>query len=436
MNLIEKIKKANNWIEINSKDKYIPMPKSKDPYFEVTGYFVPTLMKLGFKDKAKDFCETLIVNQGKDGNWQNRAFDTAQVLDGLSEFNCYSKNIEKGINYIKSIYKIDEFHDKNLKSTAIPNYINFRVLSVLKKLGQNIDYYNKFIKKYDFCDFSHVSHFYAYAFEGRIELNLNVNYFLNTAKKYNGIIPCMPNNEKEYCYTGLSQTAMCLFMLDEFDLGMNTLKFVSQFQNESGGFLGGTQNCNYFPNHELSWAVKFYIDAFLEAQKCLFRKQRKSWKTSFENGSSDSRFNFIKSNILFNDKVLEVGCGAGRYINQLNCNRHACDLVDLKDKINGEFKIASCLNLPYEDESFDKVFCCECLEHVIFKENAINEMLRILKKSGSLLIVDKNNKFQEKYKLEFCEEWPDFELIKEKYKAEITELDFDKMPFIGAIIKK
>lgn len=438
MNFVSQIKNANNWIENNTKKGYIPLPRNEEPYFEVTGYFIPTLINFGFKKKAQKFGEFLVENQFSDGSWSDRAFDTAQVLEGLCKFNNFNDSINKGVDFIKKIYckKSKEFKDKNLKSKLIPQYINFRSLAILKEMNKDISIYNGYIEKNKNCDFNYNLHFYAYAFEGLIRLNINTESFVNVVKKYNGLVPIYPDKPNEYCYTGLSQIAMCLFMINEFDLGMKVFEFVSKFQNNSGGFLGSSSGGGYFPNHELSWAVKFYLDAFFEAQKCSFKNKGNIWKEQFEGGENDSRLNYVKSNVKENDKVLDIGCGAGRYINRLNCEKYACDLADMSKKVQAKFSIGSCTDLPYEDNTFDKVICCECLEHVVFKDQAIDEMLRVIRSGGQLLIIDKDFKFQENYKLDFGEEWVDFDSLKEKHKAEITKLDFSKMPFIAAKIQK
>ena len=50
------------------------------------------------------------------------------------------------------------------------------------------------------------------------------------------------------------------------------------------------------------------------------------------------------------------------------------------------------LNLPYQDNFFDSVYAIESLEHSIFISRAINEMIRVLKPGGKILIIDKNLK--------------------------------------------
>jgi len=86
------------------------------------------------------------------------------------------------------------------------------------------------------------------------------------------------------------------------------------------------------------------------------------------------------------NSILEVGCGDGRIINPLikkydkvcglDISPKALETVEAL-KIEGRIE-----NLPFEDNSFDIVLCCEVLEHLPFKvyEKALQEIGRVAKK--------------------------------------------------------
>ena len=435
MNFTNNIRKAAKWIISNSSNGYVLVSnKEKIPYPEVTGYTISTLKSIGFRNKSMDFANYLVSVQDDSGSWglhnKNYIFDTAQVIDGLSEFDKYKINIEKAVKWIFNKSNNGIFIDEY--GGTINQMIHLRTLACLKKAGYNIDnFITNYNKKYNFDG---LSHFYAYGFEGSARLGLNCSNYIELLKKYDGLIP-EKSNEKSYCFVGLSQCALSLFLCGEFDLGMKTLEFVSKFQNDSGGFYGS--NGNYFPQDEISWANKFYIDAFIEGQKLWFKNNIHIFLDSLEGGENDVRYVFVKNRINKNDKVLDVGCGKGRYINRLDCDRYACDIADSSKYVNAKFSIGSCLNLPYEDNYFDKIICSECLEHAVFQINAIDEMLRILKKGGKLLIIDKDKKHRFDF-LHFGEEWIDFSEIKNKYNSYTEEFHQSSlgMPFSGCEIIK
>lgn len=438
LNFIKNVRNAANWAKSNcvNNNSVAISDKQHVSYDEVSGYYIPTLLDCGFRTLAKNFATELVSKQRKEGWWglnnDPYIFDTAQIVDGLCEFPEYKINVERACNWILSQVKEGKFID--CYKGTLTHCLHMRTLYCLKKAGKDISNLLPIYSK--MTNFDCLSHFWAYAFEGSARLGLDCSPFLEIVQEFDGKIPerrGMPS----YCFTGLSQTALSLFILGKFDMGMKVLEFVSKFQNESGGFYGS--NGNYFPNEEMSWGVKFYLDAFLESQKCWFKQNLHIFAENFEAGDQDSRYNYIKNNIKETDKVLDIGCGKGRYINRLKCTRHACDIADASKYIDGEFRIGSLLRTPYNDCSFDKVIMCESFEHAVLHDNAIAEALRVLKPGGNILIIDKDNsvKFEG---LHFGEEWIDTAHLSNKYKAEITKLKpigfTAEWPFFGAKITK
>lgn len=100
----------------------------------------------------------------------------------------------------------------------------------------------------------------------------------------------------------------------------------------------------------------------------------------------DSIYNHV-SNIEFNS-FLEVGCGEGmvlKYLEpQLNtkkCQGIDIDPVEVKDaQTNVPFATisqASAYELPFNQNEFDLVICCEVLEHLQNPEKALKEISRV-----------------------------------------------------------
>jgi ubiquinone/menaquinone biosynthesis C-methylase UbiE len=86
------------------------------------------------------------------------------------------------------------------------------------------------------------------------------------------------------------------------------------------------------------------------------------------------------------DSLLEVGCGEGRIINTLQNQYEKIFGMDISDealkhvetpKIKGRIE-----NIPFPDNSFDIVLCCEVLEHLPspIYEKALKEIQRVSKK--------------------------------------------------------
>ncbi len=100
-------------------------------------------------------------------------------------------------------------------------------------------------------------------------------------------------------------------------------------------------------------------------------------------------------------KVLDVGCGTGKFALKLHSwNRdlkvHGVDLSEdmikkAKAKLSDEpieFKIGDVEELPYESHTFDIITCTNSFHQYPNQKKAISEMHRVLNKDGKLMIID------------------------------------------------
>ena len=106
---INKYTIEGNGIAVSSKEQVI--------YPEVTGYFIPSLLRYGEKRKAISFAEYLCNLQKEDGSWYdptNKApyvFDSAQIIKGLVAIRGILPKVDnhiiKGCDWIISNVKSD-----------------------------------------------------------------------------------------------------------------------------------------------------------------------------------------------------------------------------------------------------------------------------------------------------------------------------------------
>lgn len=104
--------------------------------------------------------------------------------------------------------------------------------------------------------------------------------------------------------------------------------------------------------------------------------------------------NLIPNNV---ESLLEVGCGDGRILNRLKGKYEKICGLDISynalehvktSKVQGSLE-----NLPFLDNSFDILICCEVLEHLpypIYKK-AIKELERVSKKYIIISVPNKEN---------------------------------------------
>jgi ubiquinone/menaquinone biosynthesis C-methylase UbiE len=95
--------------------------------------------------------------------------------------------------------------------------------------------------------------------------------------------------------------------------------------------------------------------------------------------------------------VLDIACGEGYGSYLLSKSSKKLIGVDLSHEIikhatkkysrnNLSFCSGSIFNLPFEKEYFDVIVCFETIEHVLNQEKAIEELKRVLKPNGILII--------------------------------------------------
>ena len=102
-----------------------------------------------------------------------------------------------------------------------------------------------------------------------------------------------------------------------------------------------------------------------------------------------------------NSRILDIGCSDGPFLPTLNYYaksiiandilenrvREAKNLVDFN--LNESKKISLICSdgqyLPFKENNFDIIFCLEVLEHIVKPDQFLRELLRVLKKNGTLI---------------------------------------------------
>ena len=93
-------------------------------------------------------------------------------------------------------------------------------------------------------------------------------------------------------------------------------------------------------------------------------------------------------------KVLDVGAGLGILLSELNSSleKYALECSSSTVKLGKDrfkdlkWSIADAQNMPYKDNFFDLVVSCHSLEHITNDKKVIDEIFRILKNEGQLIL--------------------------------------------------
>jgi malonyl-CoA O-methyltransferase len=117
-------------------------------------------------------------------------------------------------------------------------------------------------------ELSTFSHFFGYMLEALIDLGeteLAKEGLEQVVKiqRRDGSIPAYPG-ANWVCSTGIAQLAVALYRLGYRNPADRAMTYLEKIQNNTGGFYGSFgRGAIYFPQEEISWATKFFLDAWL-----------------------------------------------------------------------------------------------------------------------------------------------------------------------------
>lgn len=118
------------------------------------------------------------------------------------------------------------------------------------------------------------------------------------------------------------------------------------------------------------------------------RKRERIWE----------EFDFLKSKVVSGEKVLDLGCGNGRFIEFFKKQGIEYFGVDNSERLieiakkrhpEGNFQVADSFNLPFPDNFFDKIISIAVLHHIPSygkRTEFLKEAKRILKPKGVLIL--------------------------------------------------
>jgi malonyl-CoA O-methyltransferase len=289
-------RRAIEWLRANENPRGGMYADSSHAYVypEVTGYLVPTLLEYGESELTIRLARWLLRVQRRDGSYasaigESNVFDTAQVLRGLLAVGdllpgasdacrsaadyLYSRMVDGGIRGLA----VDSAWIRRY-SKAIPMSAHLYALpplhqasKVLRKPEYRIaadrcmEYY---LRRQDALQISTLTHFFAYELEALIDLGRREAAIpaLNVLRRLQGQDGSVRGigGVTWVCAPGLAQLAVCWYKVGDRTPADRAMEWLEEHQMPSGGFLGsyGSQ-ATYFPDVEIPWAAKFYLDANL-----------------------------------------------------------------------------------------------------------------------------------------------------------------------------
>ncbi len=260
------------------------------PYPEVTGYFVPTLYNWGERELARTCTRWLLSIQMPDGAFPAPdgvpyTFDTGQVMRGLcaalNDMDDIEAPLRKACDWVvKQVAPDGRLTTPSTELwTGIANdLIHTYVLPPLAEAGEllGVSEYGEaaqfvltyYKKEETLVPFNRLSHFHAYAMEalcelGEHELARRGMADVERCQRRDGGIPAYPDVDW-VCSTGMAQYALVWYRLGNRQPADLAIRYLEKIQNRTGGFFGSYgKGAKYIPSAEISWAVKYFLDAYL-----------------------------------------------------------------------------------------------------------------------------------------------------------------------------
>jgi malonyl-CoA O-methyltransferase len=265
------------------------------PYAEVTGYFVPTLYEWGEHPLARSCLRWLVSVQLPEGAFPAPdgvpySFDTAQVMRGLNAGLAHGEPLEQPLRRAAD-WMLGQIHEDGRLGTPstelwgeiandlIHIYAAYPLIRAGELLGEGryVDAGRKVQSYYraqpQLVPFNRLSHFHAYAMEalwelGELELARRGMAEVERLQRRDGAIPAYPDVDW-ICSTGIAQYAVVWYRLGNRERADRALQYLERIQNPSGGFNGSYgKGAKYIAGAEISWAVKYFLDA------CALRQAR------------------------------------------------------------------------------------------------------------------------------------------------------------------
>lgn len=419
---VKHVESMDNWINKYSSDKGIFVSnKNRLEYPEVTGYWLETLTKWGYTSKAESWYNWLVSIQNQDGGWSDQTlksdsvfFDSAQVIRGIKFYSDLKKipvkdTLAKYLKYFTHHYR-SHLISKTSKIKDIGwHLVNLQAAWIVHQNWPNLislSWLNKNLQKY-FSIWNvgyQISHFDIYVLEAMYELgifpeklNRYLHYFDKKVKKFK-YVPCDRNNNAP-CYTATAQLGILYYKMGRKKDGDELLfSMLNHLDTRRGNWPGSGKGGNYIKD-EVSWGLKYFLDLLFYYQSSSFDlKKGQDWDL-ITNKFHREISNLVRVSAKKGSKVLDVGCGLGRYMYSLKNKFHIfgidisqynvkhCKNKGLQVNRSSLMSIILPKNYP---KKFDLIYAIESFEHAVFPMNALFEITKILEDKGKLLIIDKD----------------------------------------------
>jgi SAM-dependent methyltransferase len=428
---------------------------SREPCPGVTAALLSTLVSLGESDLAVESADWLLSIQLANGGFpdaglqRSSVFNTGRALQGLlssSEKHSWMLPAAyRAAHYLADRIDARGFivpesdREDSSAGGAFDRWTNegvrWTILPALVAAGRRLNEpswetaaqraLQHARRRLDLADWHGPSHWFGLMVDALADLNqrpefecrelLDAALRLPTAlQRRDGSIPVAPNS-KETSAAGQALWATLWYKLGQRERADRALHCLQQRQTASGGFpLRWQRGRTAVTSSQGTWAMKHFFDAAQWQVRVSFEDEQPDLPSEID--PTDGRMLAIQD--WFADLgpraiVADVGCGQGRFLRHVAGEFPAAKLigVDISQQMlsqlphNVEGRLGTMLNLPIKDGELDAAFAVESLEHSLLPERAIDELCRVVRPGGQILIIDKHRDRQALSEHEPWEQW-------------------------------
>ena len=470
-------RKALGWIRRHTLPDQGVMVSSREssPYLQVTGYLIPTLLTWKEPGLARQYAEFLRYMQRPDGAFcgpdgREYPFDTGQALRGLlaaagpwPEYrDCARRAADFLVGAITPEGRLPAGYDGK-----IPEAVHLFICPALREAARVLDtpayaraadqmlaYYKQ---QPDLLSDQVLTHFYAYILDGLVDMGEEdlarpaIQAVFRHQMPHGGI-PAYPS-VRWICSVGTAQMAIVGYKLGLDEEASRAVAYLCRRQNRSGGFYGSYGRlAAYFPEAEISWANKFFLDALSlrrsrsghdfpksEAKGADHKKvllDAEQWHRAIVREAPTELAHKIRANrfppwiqpllthTTAGDAILEVGSGTGelsailalygREVTLLDYSRESLDYAQRLFQelgISGVFCRGDMFDaFPVPEQGVDWVFGSGVLEHYTDQEivSVLAKSARAARKGVMALVPNRQSLFYRigKHRMEQDGQWP------------------------------
>ncbi len=375
-------------------------------YQEVTGYLIPSLLDVGARDLACRCAEWLIAVQRESGAFvdpdrgEPYVFDTGQALRGLlaardivpgaaraaaraAHYLCRSLR-EGGAGGFPEAYR-GSVAAEPIQLYALSPLARYAELAgdrdVREAAARAVAHY---LKHPDLLRIGDLTHFLVYQVEALIELGMadraaGTLAMLGQAQVADGSVRATGAGAW-VCLPGLAQLAICWYRTGDPSRADRALAWLERHQRPSGGWRGSHGfGATYFPRRELSWAVKFFLDAA--------RRREIAWRRAYAPEGALGAIGHLPTGPLGRLAIIgdrtNVLARAARVV-LADC---AIESVEFPIDDSPPFVLSARPEfLPLADRAADAVLVAS-LAHALDRRAAIREVTRIVRPGGSIVVL-------------------------------------------------